>query len=100
MTPTSILAKEIQPDIKSFILANVDVAKSLNESSPGDGAEAIAQAIAYGICKAFASNAFQLMFGAGVCFAPPPVPPSPVTPGNPMLGTIMFNALKSQTFEL
>lgn len=94
---TSPLGQYLAPKIKSFIKTNTDFASTLTSSSPDDGAEAIAHAIAYGVSLALSSPILSSAFAAGI--APPPVSPSPVTAGGPV-GTMMASALKPQVTEV
>ena len=94
---TSVLGAFLAPKIKSFLKTNADFAASLSSSSPDDGAEAIAHAIAYGVSLAWSSSIIQGAFAAGI--VPPPVPPSPVTAGNPLMGKLIFDSLKPQITE-
>jgi len=94
---TSALGAFIEPKIESFLKANSTYMSSLKESSPEDGAEAIANAIAYGVSIALSSPMMQSSFTLGIC--PPPIPPSVVTPGGPV-GTFIYTALKPQVLEI
>ena len=94
---TSALGNYIRPKVESFLKDNSTYMQSLKESSLEDGAEAIANAITYGVSIALSSPMVQSAFNVGIC--PPPVPPSTVTPGGPV-GSLIYTVLKSQIKEV
>jgi len=93
---TSALGAYLAPKISAFIKQNADAAAASSESSPEEGAEAIANAIVYGVALAWSSPMVQGAFAAGI--APPPVPPAVITAGSPV-GILISNALKPQATE-
>lgn len=66
--PASAMALSIAPAIKSFLEANAN-AMAKDEGDISAGSKALADAIAYGIAKAFASSTFTSALAMGI--APP-----------------------------
>ena len=83
---TSVLGKSVVNKISSFIEANGKAMES--DATPEDGAKALANAIAYGVCLALSDAKVQSAFSAGVC------PPA----GGPV-GTLIFSPLQASTKE-
>jgi len=92
----STLGKYIEPKIEAFLKQNIEYMKNQNSASYEIGSEMIANAISYGIAIALSSPIMQSSFAAGI--APPPVPPSTVTPGGPV-GQWMYSVLKPNVIE-
>ena len=86
---TSIIGRTIVNDIKKFINDNSVVASTQKESTPEEGAEAMAHAISYGIAKALSTPQMQAAFTAGIA------PPS----GGPV-GSLIFAQIKLNTTEV
>jgi hypothetical protein len=83
----SVLGKEIEPGIESFIKANMTATKN-DHTKPEDGAKMLAHAIAYGIAKAFSSSTFQTALKAGIA-----------TPGGGPVGQLIGAVLTPLTKE-
>ena len=86
---TSTLGKYLLPKVKSFMEANAAAMKS--GATEQEGQQAIAEAIAYTISAAWSSPIMATAFAVGV--VPLPIPPSPVTPGNPAFGSSIHTAM-------
>ncbi len=94
----SALGQYLKPKIATFIKANSDALSSSTESTPEEGSEAIAEAIAYGMALAWSSPIIKSSFAVGI--VPPPIPPAVVTPGNPAWGSSMHTALTPSVIEI
>jgi len=85
----SPLGALIAPAITDFIKQNANASLNDKEMSPDEGAEALGNAIAYGIAKALSSVPVQIAFQAGVA-----------TPGGGPVGTLIFTPLSISCKEL
>jgi hypothetical protein len=63
---TSILGASIVGDVKKFLTQNAKAVANETSMTPEQGAEALANAICYGIAKAMSSPSFQAALAAGV----------------------------------
>lgn len=88
---TSALGKSIVNDVKKFISDNGKAMEGDGDQLTTDkAADALANAIAYGIAKAFSSTVVQVAFSTGgIC------PPA----GGPV-GSMIFSILKPQATEV
>jgi len=85
----SVIGKSIVGSIKNFMIANANSMAIQKESTPEEGAEAMAHAISYGIAKALSTPQMQAAFSAGIA------PPS----GGPV-GSLIFLQIKANTLEV
>jgi len=86
---TSPVGKSVATQLQPFIAANATAMKS--GATETEGVQAIAEAIAYGVAKAFADPSMATAFATGGA-----VPPG----GNLLQGKVLHDAIKAVTTEL